>query len=134
MAGVPVTTFTFKDGDGIPPFAAPIPPTISVAVSGDHLYLGVGDFVATALTQDAAASLASDARYANALAAAGSPNAGMAFARHRRGPVAHRVDGLARTSSTRPMSSPGSTHSTTSWLSNLTDEDSLSSKLLLFVK
>jgi hypothetical protein len=77
IAGVPATTFTFMDG--MTTLGAPIPPTISVAISGDRLYLGLGDFVASALTQDAATSLAADPRYANAMSQAGVPNIGAAY-------------------------------------------------------
>jgi hypothetical protein len=133
VAGVPVTTFTFEDGAGMSAFAAPIQPSISVAVSADHLYLGVGDFVETALTQDAATSLASDTRYANALTVAGSPNAGMAY-----------IDIAGVQSLIEGMGGADERYTTDvkPWLdaldylvlSNLADDDSLSSKLLVFVR
>lgn len=78
ISGVPVTTFTFT-GDELRAFAAPVPPSISVAIAEDHLYLGVGEFVASALAQDPGTSLATDARYANALGAASAPNLGLAY-------------------------------------------------------
>jgi hypothetical protein len=78
ISGVPVTTFTFT-GEEMRAFAASVPLSISVAIAEDHLYLGVGDFVASALTQDAGTSLAADARYTNAAAVAGEPNLGLAF-------------------------------------------------------
>ncbi len=74
--GVTVTTITLKPSAGIPanlPFA----PAISVAISDSHLYLGLGDFAATALAQDPATSLAADQRYSAAVAEAGTPNAGV---------------------------------------------------------
>jgi hypothetical protein len=79
VAGVTVTTITFAVEGGARAFDLPITPAISVAVSGDHLYLGLGDFAASALTQDAASSLASDARFANAVTIAGTPNSGLLF-------------------------------------------------------
>jgi hypothetical protein len=133
IAGVPVTTFTFKDAQGMSAFAAPLVPAISVAVSGDHLYLGLGDFVETALTQDASASLASDPRYGQALAAAGSPNTGIAF-----------LDIAALQSMFESMGRPdeGYTTDVKPWLDALdylvasgsADGDTVSAKLQLFVR
>ncbi len=42
-----------------------------------HLYLGLGDFAATAIAQDPANSLATDPRYSAALTEAGTPNGGV---------------------------------------------------------
>jgi hypothetical protein len=78
VAGVPVTTFTFP-GDQMMVLGAAIPASISVGIAGDHLYLGLGDFVESALSQDAASSLAADPRFVNASTAAGAPNVGIAF-------------------------------------------------------
>jgi len=78
IAGVPATTFTFTD-DGMTAFGAAVPPSISVAIADDRMYLGVGDFVESALTQDAATSLAADPRYANAATTAGVPNIGLTY-------------------------------------------------------
>jgi hypothetical protein len=60
---------------GMAPQSVPVSDSISVALSSDgHLYLGGGDFVATALGMQPADSLASNDRYTSALAAAGNPN------------------------------------------------------------
>ncbi len=72
---VTVTTITLQPSAGIPsnlPFA----PAVSVAVSDGHLYLGLGDFAATALAQDPAHSLASNPRYTAAVAEAGHAQRG----------------------------------------------------------
>ncbi len=73
--GVTVTTITLQPSAGIPA-NLPFPPAISVAVSDSHLYLGLGDFAATALAQDPSTSLAANQRYTAAVAEAGTPNAG----------------------------------------------------------
>jgi hypothetical protein len=52
---------------------------VSLAVSNDRLYIGLGDFAANALTQDAATSLASDPRYTNAVTEVGTPNSGILY-------------------------------------------------------
>lgn len=132
VAGVPVTTFTAATGDGMA-FPMAIDPSISVAVAGDRLYLGVGGFVETALTQDPANSLASDARYANALATAGSPNSGLVY-----------LDVAGVQSLVESMGIPDDAYTTDvkPWLdaldyvvaSGTADGDTLSSKLLLFVR
>ncbi len=133
VAGVPVTTLTFKDGQGLSASGAPIPSSIGVAVSGDHLYVGLGDFVETALTQDPASSLAADTRYATALEAAGSPNAGMAFV---------DIAGAQALIESMGVTDERYTTDIKPWLdaldslvvSSLADDDSLSAKLLLFVR
>ncbi len=48
-------------------------------MTGGHLYLGLGDFAATAIAQDPQTSLATDPRYVTALTAAGTPNAGVVW-------------------------------------------------------
>ncbi len=74
--GVTVTTITLQPSAGIPS-DLPFTPALSVAVSDSHLYLGLGDFAATALAQDPSTSLASNQRYTAAVAEAGAPNAGV---------------------------------------------------------
>jgi hypothetical protein len=133
VAGVPVTTYTFKDAQGRSMFAAPVVPAISVAISGDHLYLGLGDFVATALTQDAATSLASDARFGQALATAGSPNTGI---------VLLDIAGLQSLFESSGAADEGYTTDVKPWLdaldylvaSSTSDGDTVSAKLQLFVR
>ncbi len=75
--GIEVTTFRMQDDASTAQL--PIDVAVSIAVGDGHLYIGSGDFAATAITQDAAASLASDTRYADAVAIAGSPNAGLVW-------------------------------------------------------
>jgi hypothetical protein len=132
VEGVPVTTITFTD-TAMQGFGAPITPAISIAVAGDRLYLGVGDFAASALTQDASTSLATDARYANALAAAGTPNSGLAY-----------VDLAGFQTLYETMGGPDETYTTDikPWfdaldylvISSTADDDTLSTKAQLFVR
>jgi hypothetical protein len=70
IAGDPVT---------VPGEPARPPVKLSVAVSNGRLYLGIDDFVATALDQDPATSLAANARLQSSLAAAGKDNSGLAY-------------------------------------------------------
>jgi len=76
VSGATVTTITLQPSAGIPA-DLPFTPAISVAVADGHLYLGLGDFAATALAQDPQASLATSPRYAAGVSAAGTPNAGV---------------------------------------------------------
>ena len=76
--GTTVTTFTLQPSAGIPS-DLPFDPAVSVAIADGHLYLGLGDFAATALAQDPQASLATDPRYSAGIAAAGTPNAGVVW-------------------------------------------------------
>lgn len=76
VAGTTITTIALPPGT----LAVAQPLTVSVAVADDRLYMGLGDFVETALTQSDDASLAADARFAAAVAAAGTPNSGFAWA------------------------------------------------------
>jgi hypothetical protein len=78
IAGVPATTFTFRVDDTMA-FSMPVPPSVSLAIADDRMYLGFGDFVEAALTQDAATSLAADPRYVNAATTAGVPNIGLGY-------------------------------------------------------
>jgi hypothetical protein len=68
-------------GDSVAEPGQPAPPPIklSVAVSNGRLYLGLDDFVATALDQEPATSLATDARLQSALAEVGNENSGLAY-------------------------------------------------------
>ncbi|MBX3029131.1 MAG: DUF3352 domain-containing protein [Chloroflexi bacterium] len=77
VEGIEVTTFGVEDAGGMG--AMPIDPSVSIALGDGHLFIGIGDFAAAAITRDAATSLASDARYQDALAIAGSPNAGLVW-------------------------------------------------------
>lgn len=74
--GVTVTTITLTSASGIPS-SLPFQPAISVAVRGDHLYLGLADFASTALAQDAASSLTSDPRFTTAVGDPATPNGGI---------------------------------------------------------
>jgi hypothetical protein len=104
-----------------------------VAVSGDRLYLGSGDFVASALTQDAASSLAADPRYANAMTQAGVPNIGAAFL---------DIAGLQALFESSGAADDGYTTDVKPWLDALdyfvlaetADGQTLSTKALLFVR
>jgi hypothetical protein len=72
LNGVSVTTITLSD---LPASAnLPIDQSISVAVSGSRLYIGGGDFAATAMGRNAADSLAGNQRFSSAVAAAGNLN------------------------------------------------------------
>jgi hypothetical protein len=132
VSGVPVTTITFSDA-GMSGFGAPITPAVSIAVADDRLYLGLGDFAAAALTQDAGTSLSSDPRFAKALAASGTQNSGLAF-----------VDLAAFQALYESMADPDETYTTDikPWLdaldylvvSSTADEDTLSTKAQLFVR
>ena len=113
----------------------PSTPAVSVAVADGHLYLGLGDFAATALAQDPATSLATIPRYAAALTAAGTPNAGVVWVDVAAAAPLLSADGRRRQPvTTRPTSSPGSTPSTASWRRPRSTAISLSLKALLFVK
>ena len=77
--GTTVTTITINPSAGILPAGLPFTPAISVAIADGHLYVGLGDFAKTALTQDPSTSLTSNPRFAAALTAVGSPNGGMVW-------------------------------------------------------
>jgi hypothetical protein len=132
VSGTTVTTFTFAE-DGMTAFAAPIPTSVSVAVAGDHLYLGLGDFVANALTQDATSSLASDPRFVTAVSTAGTPNSGMAFL---------DIAGIQGVIESMAAADPGYTTDVKPWLdaldylvvSSTTKDDTITAKVLLFVR
>jgi Protein of unknown function (DUF3352) len=72
--GTTVTTITLQQAAGTPT-NLPFTPAVSIAVSDGHLYIGLGDFAATALAQDPQSSLATDPRYSAAVTEAGAPNA-----------------------------------------------------------
>ena len=75
-----ISVITIAGGSvAVPGVPAPTPLKLSVAVSNGRLYLGIDDFVATALDQDPATSLASDPRLQSSLAAAGKENSGLAY-------------------------------------------------------
>lgn len=78
IAGVTVTTITLTESSGMTG-DLPVVPEISIAVGDGHLYLGLGDFAAQALTRDAADSLASAAGFTRAVEATGGDNAGIVF-------------------------------------------------------
>jgi hypothetical protein len=73
VAGATVSTLTLSNIDGLA--GAPIEPSFSVAAANGHVYVGGGDFAATALTRNAADSLGNSPRFTSALAAAGNPDA-----------------------------------------------------------
>ena len=75
--GTTVTTITLDSSAGLLPANLPFPSALSVAIADGHMYVGVGDFAKTAISQDPTTSLASNPRYAAAVAAAGSPNGGL---------------------------------------------------------
>jgi hypothetical protein len=77
--GVRVTTITLQGAAAAEFATMPIEPKFSVAVTGGHLYLGLGDFAATAVAQDPQTSLATDPRYVTAITEAGTPNAGVVW-------------------------------------------------------
>ncbi|MFN8518475.1 MAG: DUF3352 domain-containing protein [Chloroflexota bacterium] len=129
VAGTTVTTIALPSDTTA--FGSPV--TISVAVADDRLYLGLGDFVADALTQDASASLASTPRFQIALAEGGSPNAGLVF-----------VDLAGAQSLFESMGGADEDYQTNvkPWLDTLdylvvssaADQDTLSTKALLYVR
>lgn len=77
VSGATVTTITFTDAAGLG--NVPIDASVSVALSGGHLYVGGGDFAGGAISRLAADSLASNQRYSSAVTAAGNPNGAMAY-------------------------------------------------------
>jgi hypothetical protein len=133
VAGTTVTTFTLPDAEDMRAANVPITPSVSVALADDRLYIGLGDFVVDALTQDPATSLASDPRFQGALEAGGSPNSGFAY-----------LD-LAGAQGLYEAMAPADADYQTDvkpWLDTLdtlvvssaVDADTLSTKLLLFVR
>lgn len=133
VAGVPVTTVTLPDAEAMRAANVPIEPSVSVAMAGDHLYIGLGDFVEQALTQDVGASLASDERFGNVVGAAGTPNSGFAY-----------VDIAGAQALFESMGAPDDEYWTDvkPWLdaldalvlSSAADDDMLSTKAQLFVR
>lgn len=129
VAGTTVTTITLPPGTVA--FGQPL--TVSVAVADDRLYLGLGDFVERALTQSGDATLASDPRFANAVASAGAANSGFAW-----------VDIAGAQSLVETMGGATDDYRTNvkPWLdaldhlvlSSSADGDTLSTKALLFVR
>lgn len=77
VEGVTVTTVTVVDGAGMGDL--PVQPQVSIALADGHLYLGLGDFAAQALTREPSDSLASAESFRTALGAVGEENAGMVF-------------------------------------------------------
>lgn len=129
VAGTTVTTFALPADVAL--LGRPV--TVSVAVADDRLYIGTGDFVEKALTRDPGASLASEARFANALATAGSPNAGFAFV---------DLSGAQAAIESMDLADEDFRTNVKPWLDALdslvisasADQDALSAKLLLFVR
>ena len=76
VSGATVSTITVTDTGST---SLPIEASLSVAVSGGHLYLGDGDFAAAAIGRAAADSLGSSTRYSSALTAAGNPNGAIVY-------------------------------------------------------
>ncbi|MEA2621574.1 MAG: hypothetical protein QOH61_484 [Chloroflexota bacterium] len=75
--GVTVTTISLSD----PRFSAlPIDPSVSVAATGGHLYIGGGDFAAAAIGRTAADSLAGQTRFTTAVTAAGNASSAIVYA------------------------------------------------------
>lgn len=71
---VTITTFTFETpGMGMPTLS------LGVAVANARLYIGLNDFVASALDRQAADSLAANDRFEQLLGAGGAENAGLLF-------------------------------------------------------
>ena len=83
VAGVPVTTIRWDDpnGESVQAFGAPVSAVVQYAVTDDRALIGVGEaFVERVLAVDAADSLASQARYTEAVAEfGGSENAGVTW-------------------------------------------------------
>jgi Protein of unknown function (DUF3352) len=76
--GVDVTTISVAPP---PDFGSVgIDTSVSISVAGGHMYLGTGDFAATAPAIRTAASLGSDQRYTSALSAAGPSNGSVLYA------------------------------------------------------
>lgn len=125
-----VTTITLPAGTVMP--GQPV--TVSVALAGGHLYLGLGDFVETALTQDAGASLASDARFTTALAAAGTPNSGFAFVDLAGAQAALEAAGAADDEGYGTNVKPWLDALDSLVVSAIADQDAWSTKALLFVR
>jgi hypothetical protein len=131
--GTTVTTITLQPSAGIPA-NLPFDPSVSIAVADGHLYLGLGDFAATALAQDPAASLATDPRYSSAVTAAGTPNAGVVWLDlAAAAPFLVQVAG-ANDASYQTNIKPWVDALDTFVLTATTDSDIVSLKALLFVK
>jgi hypothetical protein len=80
VAGVTVTTISV-DAEGLQEeLPLPVDTSLSVALDEGLLLLGIGDFVAGALEQDADTSLAGTIGYRDALVAVGTPNLGFLYA------------------------------------------------------
>jgi hypothetical protein len=75
-----VTVITLPSATVLPGEPSPATPqTVAVTVSGGRLYLGLNDFVTTALDQSAADSLAGNPQLTAALNEVGASNSGMFF-------------------------------------------------------
>ena len=72
--GVKVTSITVA---GSVPVGQPV--TLQLALANNRLYLGMNDFVTTALDRSVSDSLATNAKYESAIAAAPADNAGIVF-------------------------------------------------------
>ena len=83
VGGVTVTTIRWEDQNADPAMAMPMPTSavVEYAVTDDRAIIGIGDvFVRSVLSLDEADSLASQPRYADAIAEfGGSDNAGVAW-------------------------------------------------------
>ncbi len=130
--GVNVTTIMFPEGS-MGRASLPITPSVSVALSGDRLYLGLGDFVEDALTQDPATSLASDARFEGAVTAAGSPNSGFAWVDIAGAQTVFETIGPAD-AAYRTNVKPWLDALDSLVISSAVDADAISAKVLLFVR
>jgi len=75
--GVKVTTVTITSATS--PDASAQPVTLQIATANNLLYLGLNDFVTTALDQQASNSLASNARYQKAIAGGPADNSGIFY-------------------------------------------------------
>jgi hypothetical protein len=69
--GTTVSTIDFGSYPGLPA-NLPIDTKVTIAVGGGHLYIGLGNFAATALARTQADSLAGNPRYSSAISAAGA--------------------------------------------------------------
>jgi len=78
--GTPITIIHYSAGSGD---STPLPGAgtfdLAIATTNGKLYVGLQDFVTSALDQDAASSLGSSARYQQAMAAAPQSNAGAVY-------------------------------------------------------
>jgi hypothetical protein len=77
--GINVTTIAVDPASMPRAFDVPIEPSVSFGTGDGLLFLGTGDFVTQAIQRQEADSLAASERFSSAVAAVGTPNAGISW-------------------------------------------------------